>query len=296
MRNRYGFSFKPGVRSIKSIFIICTALTLSVISGCASGIHQSAETGDIKKIKALLKEDPSLIDEKDSYGMTALHWAVDKRHRGVAALLLEEGAHVNVKDKNGETPLHYAIAKEYRSMATMLMLKGAEIPGSAEEVRDMLTRIAPLHQAVRSDRLQDVEIFLKKFPDQVNARDNLGRTPLYWAARANSCEICEVLLSSGADVNAATHEGWTSLHTAIYNKKSEAAVLLLAKGADVNVKNRDGETPLHWAAKRGKKNLVEPLIAKGADVNAKDNNGKTPLDWAEDNDIIELLHRHGTGN
>lgn len=297
MRNRSVRGLKARIRYCDKIFIILAAAALLMITGCTRGIHQAAETGNLKRVKALLQEDPSIIDEADSYGMTALHWAVDKGHYRVAEWLIAEGADVNVKDKNGETPLNYTISKEYSSrMATMLMLNGAKLPGGEDEIRDALKHIAPLHQAAREDRLEAVETFLKKFPDQIDARDDLGRTPLYWAARANHIDVCETLLAAGADVNAATPDGWTPLHTAVYNKEAEAVELLLANGADVNARNSRGETPLHWAVRRGKKNLVEPLLSKGADLKAKDNDGKIPVDWADDDDIVELLRRHGEGD
>lgn len=293
---RQPLNFHFGSRVITIMFLV---LVLLVISGCVSSIHQAAETGDIKRIEALLEENPSLVNEKDSYGMTPLHWAVDKGHRGVAALLIEKGADVNATDRNGDTPLRYAVINEYSNMATMLMLKGAEVSAKEEEIKDILKRIAPLHCVAREGHLGHTKTFLAKYPDLVNAQDDeFGRTPLYWAARADHIEVCEVLLANGADINAATPDGWTPLHTAVYNRKTKAVELLVEKGADVNVKNRDGETPLHWAARRGKKNLVEPLLAKGADVNARDNNGKTPLDWAldEDNeDIAEILRQHSAG-
>lgn len=292
MRNRNGFCFKRGIVCIKIIFILCIILALFAMSGCVSGVHQAAETGDTKKLETLLEEDPALINKMDSYGMTPLHWAVDKGHRRTAEFLIEKGADVNAKDRNGETPLRYAISKEYSSMATMLILNGAKVSAKEEDVRDMLQRIAPLHRVARDGQSGNVKTFLEKYPDQVNARDDSGRTPLYWAARAEHIEVCEYLLSHGADINAATPDGWTPLHTSIYNRKVRSVELLVAQGADVNVKNNDGETPLHWAVRRGMKDLIEILVTKGADVNAKDNNGKTPVDWAEDKDIAELVNSY----
>jgi len=283
------FCLKEGKEYMNGIVIVGMILALFMLSGCVSGVHQAAETGDLEKLGTLLTEDPTLVNEVDSYGMTPLHWAVDKRHYRTAEFLIEKGADVNAKDRNGETPLRYAISKENSGMATMLILNGARVSTDEGEVRDMLKRVAPLHRVAREGKLEYVKTFLEKYPDQVNARDSLGRTPLYWAARAEYVEVCELLLSRGADINAATPDGWTSLHTSVYNRKTRTVELLVAKGADVNVKNDDGETPLHWAARRGMKTLVEPLLEKGADVNAKDNNGKTPEDWAEHKDIIELL-------
>lgn len=292
MRNKSNNCSKEVDKYVDRLFILFICLVLLMIQGCASGIHQAAETGDIEKIEALLAKDPSSIDKKDSYGMTPLHWAVDKKHTHAVEILIAKGANIDARDKNGDTPLDYAINKEDSSMATMLLLAGAKVSGKEDEVKEMLKKISPLHRAVRDENLGNVKTFLEKYPDQVNARDETGRTPLYWAAREDNIEICEILLSHGADVNAATPDGWTPLHTAVYNKNPRIVVLLIEKGADVNVKNSDSETPLHWAARRGEKALIEPLIAKGAALDARDNNGKTPLDWTEDSEVIKLLNQY----
>lgn len=295
MRNKNNKRSRPVDKYSDRLSILFICLALTIIQGCAGGIHQAAETGDIKKIEALLAKDPASLDKQDSYGMSPLHWAVDKRRIQVAELLIAKGAKIDAQDKNGDTPLDYAVNNEDSSMATMLLLAGAKVSGKKEEVQEMLKKISPLHRAVRDENLGDVKSFLEKYPDQVNARDESGRTPLYWAARADNIEICETLFAYGADVNAATPDGWTPLHTAVYNKNPRTVVLLIEKGADVNVKNNDGETPLHWAAKRGDKTSIEPLIAKGAALDARDNNGKTPLDWTEDSEVIALLKQYSPG-
>jgi ankyrin repeat protein len=295
MRNKSDNHAKPGNKYIGRLSTLIVCLVLLMIQGCAGGIHQAAETGDVNKIEAILAKDPASIDKKDSYGMTPLHWAVDKGRTHVVELLIAKGANINAKDKNGDTPLSYAITNENSGMATLLLLAGTKIPGKEEELKEMLKKISPLHRAVRDENLGDVKTFLEKYPDQVNARDEFGRTPLYWAAREDNIEICEILLSHGADINAATPDGWTPLHTAVYNKNPRIVVLLIEKGADVNVKNSDSETPLHWAARRGEKGLIEPLIAKGAALDARDNNGKTPLDWTDDSEVIKLLNQYKSG-
>ncbi len=49
------------------------------------------------------------MDEKDLYGETSLHYAVDKGHKEIAKLLIAEGADVNAKANNGETAIDTAI-------------------------------------------------------------------------------------------------------------------------------------------------------------------------------------------
>ncbi len=48
-------------------------------------------------------------------------------------------------------------------------------------------------------------------------------------------------------MNAKDDLGWTPLHEAAHRESKEIAELLIANGADVNTMQEDGETPLDWA-------------------------------------------------
>ena len=50
-----------------------------------------------------------------------------------------------------------------------------------------------------------------------------------------------------SDVNAKDDVGWTPLHSAAYDGHKEIVELLIAKGADVNAKNNFEDTPLDFA-------------------------------------------------
>jgi len=130
----------------------------------------------------------------------------------------------------------------------------------------------------------------------VNAKDDVGETPLHWAAWIGHKEIVELLITAGADVNA-KGDG-TPLHHAALRGKKEIVELLIANGADVNTKGGwMVGTPLHYVVVGGHIELVELLIAEGTDVNVKDGSGGTPLDWAIDRPgrtkTADLLRKHG---
>ena len=100
--------------------------------------------------------------------------------------------------------------------------------------------------------------------DDVNAKDNIGKTPLHQAASDGDMQIAELLIDNGANVNAKD--------------------------------DQFGGTPLHGAAMEGHRETAELLIAKGAYVNAKSKVGVTPLDLAEAHNHTEtanLLRKHG---
>ena len=61
----------------------------------------------------------------------------------------------------------------------------------------------------------------------------------------------------------------------------------------VNARYESGATPLHFAACHGQKDAASFLISRGAEVNARNNLGWTPLALADNNDVRQLLIKHG---
>ena len=86
---------------------------------------------------------------------------------------------------------------------------------------------------------------------------------LHWAARHNDTAIMKELLASGADVNAKDDIGWTPLHRAAWSDSVEAARILIANGADIKVKSKRGDTPLDTATEYGGKGVAKLLIKAG---------------------------------
>ena len=86
-------------------------------------------------------------------------------------------------------------------------------------------------------------------------------------ARHDRPEVVLAWLENGADVNARDEIGNTPLHHAAhYSRNTELAPLLLSHGADVNARSKDNWTPLHLAVIRGPgcEDLVDLLLDHGA--------------------------------
>lgn len=256
----------------KFAFILMAVLACNCLTFCGE-IHDTAEKGDLEKVKALLKEDPNLVFSKDNDGNTPLHSAVKFDHKDVAEFLLANKADVDAKDKwNDWTSLHIAAVDGYKDEAELLLANKAD----------------------------------------VNAQGKWNITPLLLAAGRGYTNVAELLLAHGADVKAKDNNGWTALHVAAMGGQKNVAELLLANGADVNARNNKGETPLQMVlalatdsrykpeTEMGKRNveMVKLLVASHADVNTKDNNGSTPLDYPASNfrDFGNLLRQHGATN
>ena len=135
---------------------------------------------------------------------------------------------------------------------------------------------------------------------KVNARDDLGLTPLLWAINKNKPPAAEFLISKGADVNVSGN-GDSALCWALMRKNEHMVELLLDHGARADDRDHEGRTPLlmlisssGWLGEDER--LAELLVEHGADVNARDKYNSSPRGYAEryhwDN-TIRLLRAHG---
>jgi len=123
----------------------------------------------------------------------------------------------------------------------------------------------------------------------VNARNNLGQTPLWIASQCGQVELAKTLIVAGADVNARTNHGQTPLWIACCYNSVRIVNTLIAAGADVNARTNNGQTQLWIASFWGHVNIVEMLIAAGANVNIPSNDGQTPFSVSGNNRVRQLL-------
>lgn len=71
-------------------------------------LHTYSQQGDFEQVKALLDAGHD-AGEKDSEGITALHWAAMNMHIPICKLLLERGADIDpIGGQLQATPLHWA--------------------------------------------------------------------------------------------------------------------------------------------------------------------------------------------
>jgi uncharacterized protein len=230
----------------------------------------------------------------------ALIQAIEARDKGRVRELLAAGARL---PERSETPITYGPDEE-----GIKFLYEAGL-GVDQRTLDGGTL---LHNCALGGSM--VETLLRCGAD-VNACDDDGETPLFYAETANLPGVIEVLVKNGADVNWHRNDGGTVLHEAAFSRHYKCVEALLRNGADVNARNDMGFTPLmdlyhfgidktgtaglliangadvnassdagfrsiHLSAMEGDDNLIRLLIAAGAEINPVNSNGDTPLDLA----------------
>lgn len=123
-----------------------------------------------------------------------------------------------------------------------------------------------LFNAVRAGDAGRVRTLLMQSGAAANVRDDLGATPLMYAAALPSQDCVLALLAGGADVNAATETGSTAVMWATGHPSNVR--LLIDRGAAVNAKSKSGVTALLTATRRANVESMKILLARGANPKA----------------------------
>ena len=145
--------FWPGLSAFLCILLVPLLLPAEVVP-VRPPLHWAAENGLID-VAGLLIEQGADPDERDHFGNTALHLALD--YPEMIELLLAGGADVNAANAMGNTPLHLAV-RDRRAVETLLSA------GARPDARNGLDK-TPLHYAMRQGtspyNLTIVEILIR---------------------------------------------------------------------------------------------------------------------------------------
>lgn len=181
------------------------------------------------------------VNQKNSYGQTALHLAAHYNDLAQVKLLLELGADVNSRDLDNRTPLLCAAAYN-------------KLDSHFDTIEALLMHGSP-----------------------VNALNIDGSTPLHCLAWLADVRTIDLLLKFGADVRIKNYRGEIALLEAIRVENFEVIKLLVSRGSDVNSRSFDGKTPLHWACMYCKIDIIKFFLKCGTRLDALDSFGHTPL-------------------
>ena len=107
------------------------------------------------------------------------------------------------------------------------------------------------------------------------------------AALSDSVAAIEALLEAGAQVDARTEVGRTPLHAAVRHGDAAAIGALINAGAQVDARTEDGSTPLLVAAAVGHAAAIEALLDAGADPKARDKGGSDAFDLIDESSALK---------
>jgi len=157
-------------------------------SGVELNVYEAAGTGQTRRLKQLVADDPSLVNSYANDGFTPLGLAVFFGNPETVDALIEAGADVNLPSREAMrvTPLASASAAQQLEIARTLIEHGANV--NARAANDF----TPLHEAAASGKIDFAQLFIEHGAD-VNAKASDGKTPLDYAREHNRAEMVEFL-------------------------------------------------------------------------------------------------------
>ncbi|NDP40358.1 MAG: ankyrin repeat domain-containing protein [Rhodoferax sp.] len=132
--------------------------------------------------------------------------------------------------------------------------------------------------ALREPSLKVATVLINWPKTQVESRNRQDESPLMLAAIKGLTDICQQLISKGADVN---KPGWAPLHYAATHGHLAVMNLLLENHAYIDAASPNGSTPLMLAASYGTPAAVKLLLEAGADPMLKNEQGLSAIDFAQ---------------
>lgn len=263
-------------------FALAAALFAALLSG--SLVAQDGSEQQMLQLASDGKTEAALelitrrtdVNQSQSDGTTALHWAIYYNDPALVTALLRRDADVTARNEYGATPLSQAAIIGNPDVIKRLLDAGAEADERGADDQTALMIIA------RTPNIAAAKVLLAAGAD-VNAVEQWrGQSALMWATAQNQAEMVKFLLAEGADPDAQSlANNWERQVTA------EPRMKILPAG---------GFTPLLYAAREGCTLCTQYLIEAGAQLNKTDPEGITPLVMANLNarwDSAKLLLEAG---
>lgn len=270
---------------------VITLLINNGARGYSAALISAVKTDNLEAAKVLVRNmNASAINEKDSSGRTALHYAVqDILRREMFELLINAGADIDTKDNEYKTLLmKFAGSEQDNShMIKYLAEKGAKL-------NEECSHQTPLMMAIEAGNMQNINALIDAGAD-LNKAVSDDTTALFFASglkTPGAVDIVKLLLARGADVDA-FKKGEFALDHALNSGNNEIADLLRAAGGirnfyklcmdgtaqevltelktgriNVNVVYSDGRTPLMISLHNKDIDVFKLLIEAGANINA----------------------------
>ncbi|KAF4517989.1 hypothetical protein B566_EDAN008824 [Ephemera danica] len=261
-----------------------------------TALHMAVNGNYVDTLEKLLQKDCSSINQKNAFGETAFLYACACGSTDAVELLIKYNCSMNDQDMNGNTALHVAAKENRVQIINQILLKcHPSFVNQKNSAGNTAMYFACLHGA------NDAVELLIKHDSSVNERDRYGDTLLHLATEKNHVKIMENLLKhSPSLLNLQNNNGESALHLACNKSHTDAVKFLLANECAVDTTDRGNKTALHHASKWGRRNIVVLLLENNCSIiDLKDGGNKTALNYASQSGYVEIekiLKEKGASN
>ena len=158
----------------------------------------AVETGNVAEIDGLVSRGVDL-NAGGTNGITPLEWAFKARQKNSFKALLEKGADPNQQNEQGVSAVSLAARVKDDSEWLAMVLKHEADPNLVNPTDDILAgHRTPIFDAILSYNKKNLELLINAGAD-LDFQDDLGETPMIYAAGFNSFDTVYFLLEAGAD-------------------------------------------------------------------------------------------------
>ncbi|GEM65306.1 hypothetical protein SF1_32880 [Sphingobacterium faecium NBRC 15299] len=209
-------------------------------------LEQYIESGNSRDLDLLLTNNPDLILEETSHGISPLLLACYFHKPQIIRVLLQHNQGLNI---------HEAVAAGLNNYIEAMI---NQLPSVVDEISTH--GYSALALATHFNKEDTVRILLthKANPD-IPTQNEESLYPLQIALLNKNNAISKLIIEAGADVNSMPSNGQTALHLAAQQGNIELIVLLLENGARIELKNINNKTASDLAASKGYSDIAEIL-------------------------------------
>lgn len=249
-----------------------------------TNIFEACAIPDSTSLKALIRDSPDAVNQRDESGLPPLYTAALHRNAAAIEVLLNGGAEIDIfaccylernddgrrllsedsscaheRTPKDRTPLHFAAQKGNIQMARLLVEHGADVNAVDAD------RTTPLLEAAHGG------------PWKPDADENLitllidsgAQVDFHTAAAIGRADLLREAAATQDDINALDGAGQSALYHAAHNNHLACVRVLLEAGADPDRLSEDGQTPLsaaslHLLSQQCDPEICRELIRAGA--------------------------------
>jgi ankyrin repeat protein len=302
----------PGVSGLSRPDNLFSKAEKNHFMGSQNALIAAAAEGNTGLLQLLVLEGAQVKLHNDQQ-QAALSYAIQSGKVDAVKWLISKGANIHLRDIEGATPLIHAV-KASNACFFQYETWEVEIEENADiEMTAIVERRAHYHNSIEAyGRMIDI---LLEQGANINEADDLGNTPLMYAAIQKNKPAVSLLLDKGADASLVNHDGenallhwlhWTPTDYSdawnLENINEELAFIarLIDKGASIHQQDkRHHFSVLHVAAKAGATQVMAYLLQQGAKASLEDAHGNTILHLAVSNQrlrTVQYLISHGVSN
>jgi ankyrin repeat protein len=266
--------------------------------------HEAADQGQRKaqrKLKAARNAKENLKSQdldSDKVFSAIIHNDIQQ-----IKTLIDAGYDFNIQDDSARSPLIAALLAEHKELADLLLPVTKNLKHADKNQNQAI------HVATANSYDDIVQKLLNKNVD-INARDNLGNTPLLIAIRHDDARLTKLLLNNKADYNLDNKRRVSALELAQTRADPDVKKVFAQKGikfegkqrltSNVSIKDFEksisqssslykGWPILSIACLLGEEDIAQQLLKQGANVNASDSSGFTALHRASSKNQVKTV-------